>query len=373
MITQALKAHLRFVKSSGPNNLGGPCPFHKGGRERKPSFYMNVSSGLFYCHTCHVKGTFVQFLKRVGAPTSEIDLHMELASRAPKKRRQQPLKEDPGRGKHLLKESLLGVFQYMPKDLVNDGFDPKLLKQLEIGFDKEEMRITFPLRDLYGNLVGISGRSVLSEEERDMMHNEPRYKVYTKEDFLRFVKGDPEGEARYADYAIKNHHFWWNLHNVYPEAFYGKLDCVIVVEGYKACMWLLQHEIENVIAMQGNRMTREQERVITRLGCTVILLLDANEPGKEGTYDTALRLQKRGMRVLCCSYPDWAESSTQPDDLEVDELFDVLDTAENFSRWRTRPCNIHLDGARRLRREFEGTFTRGRSRRKGAAGRGGGR
>lgn len=325
VVYQEAKRHLRYVKSSGPNNIGGPCPFHKGGQEKKPSFYMNLENGLFYCHTCHAKGTFVQFLKRMGTPSAIIDSALELDRRAPKRRKRETYS---GLGEHTLNEGLLGVFKYLPKDLVKAGFDKDLLERLEIGFDREEMRITFPIRDLHGSLVGINGRTVIDEY--------PRYKVYKSPDILKYAPDDAGVKARYERYDIKNHHFLWNMHNVYPVAFFEDLDTVIIVEGYKACIWLLQHDIDNVVALQGSRMTQAQESVLSRLGVTVILFLDNNQAGKEGTFDTGRRLRKRGLKVLAVDYPEWCDENAQPDNLDQPDILGVLDAAEDWHFWRQR-------------------------------------
>lgn len=340
-VRRAAERYLRFVKMSGPNNIGGPCPFHKGGMEKKPSFYMHLETGVYFCHSCHAKGTFIQFLRAMGSSPEQIDTVMEMERRRPK-RRFDLSKEDVGRGKHILNETLLGVFQFCPVSLVDAGFDERLLKKLEVGFDKEEMRITFPVRDLYGNLVGISGRTVVDEY--------PRYKVYKSPDLLKYAPDDPEVKARYAAYDIKNHEFLWNMHNVWPQAFHGDLDTLIIVEGYKACIWLLQQDIENVVALQGSRMTRVQERILSRLGATIILLLDANKAGREGSLDTGRRLRQRGLDVLVCSYPEEFGEGAQPDNLDQPEILGVLDAAEDWHYWRQKPCNIHLEAGRRSAR-----------------------
>jgi len=38
------------------------CPFHKGGNERTPSFFINPFKNMFYCQACNVKGGIVQYL-----------------------------------------------------------------------------------------------------------------------------------------------------------------------------------------------------------------------------------------------------------------------------------------------------------------------
>jgi len=326
-VRQAAERYLRFVKMSGPNNIGGPCPFHKGGLEKNPSFYIHLDTGVYYCHSCHAKGTFIQFLRAMGTSPEEVDTVLELSRRQPR-RTYDPARDMLGRGDIILNEALLGVFEYCPVSLLEQGFSEKLLKRLEIGFDLEQQRITFPIRDLYGNLVGISGRTVVDEF--------PRYKVYKSDDLVKYAPDDPEIKARYERYDIKNHNFLWNMHNVWPQAFHGALDTVIVVEGYKACIWMLQQDIDNVVALQGSRMTLVQERILSCLGGTVMLLLDNNKAGREGTVDTGARLRQRGLEVLVCSYPEGCDERAQPDNLTQPDILGVLDAAEDWHYWRQR-------------------------------------
>lgn len=347
-VEATLRKFLRFVKPSGPNNLGGPCPFHKEGKEAKPSFYMNVSNGLFFCHSCHASGTFVQFLRAMGASSYEIDSYIQYEEIKPKKTRQKP-KVDPALGEHILPEGLLGIFDYCPKGLKDAGFDPKLMQRLGVGFHKDAMRITFPIRDCYGNLVGINGRTVIDEW--------PRYKVYKADDLIALSADENEGRAKYSGYDIKNHNFLWNMHNVFPRAFYGDLDCIIIVEGYKACMWLLQHGVDNVVALQGSRMTRTQELVLSRMNVSYILFLDNNKAGREGAYNTAERLRKNRKHVFCVNYPEEMSSETQPDSLDEEEIMSVLDDANPFHIWRQQPWNIHLAEQSRTRKGCADTRT----------------
>ena len=328
---------LRYVKMSGPDDIGGPCPFHKGGMEKNPSFYISLKTGVFYCHSCKAKGTFIQFLKRFNAPPTLIDSILELGRREPKYKAR--VKLSPGIGEHVLNEGLLGVFQYCPTDLVKEGFDAKLLQKLEVGFDKNEMRIIFPIRDLYGNLIGLSGRTVTNDY--------PRYKVYKSTDILKYAPDDPEVIARYKVYDVKNHDHLWNLHNVYPSAFYGDTDTLIIVEGYKACIWLLQQGLDNVVALQGSSITQAQCQLLGRLGVTIIMFLDNDQAGKDGTYTAGYWIRKRGLRVLAVTYPEWCDETTQPDNLEQPEILDVLDTAEDWHYWRTKNDGV-LSKAKKL-------------------------
>jgi hypothetical protein len=344
VIYREAERRLRYIKPSGTDDIGGPCPFHKGGMEQNPSFYISLKTGQFFCHSCKARGTFVQFLKRFNAPPTLIDSILELGRREPEYK--QRVKLGAGIGEHVLNEGLLGVFQYCPTDLVKEGFDEKLLQELEVGFDKAEKRIIFPIRDLYGSLVGLSGRTVIGEY--------PRYKVYKSPDILKYAPDDHKVKARYRAYDIKNHDHLWNMHSVYPSAFFGELDTVIVVEGYKACIWMLQQGFENVVALQGSSLTQAQGQLLGRLGTTIILFLDNNKAGKEGTYTAGWWLRRRGLHVLAVTYPDWCDEHAQPDDLEQPDILDVLDTAEDWHFWRNKNDAILIEAKKLIRSKGPG-------------------
>jgi DNA primase len=123
---------------------------------------------------------------------------------------------------------------------------------------------------------------------------------------------------------------------VYPKLFYTDLDMVIVVEGYKACLWMLQQGFDNTVALQGSRMSTSQEALLAKHDGWVILFLDNNKAGKEGTDDTGTRLIARGQRVLVCNYPDEYEEQAQPDNLSKDEIQHTLDTAMPLNDWKDK-------------------------------------
>jgi hypothetical protein len=58
------KFKLEHVSSSAGWNYRTSCPFHKGGHERTPSFFINATNNRYYCQACGVTGGIVQFISK---------------------------------------------------------------------------------------------------------------------------------------------------------------------------------------------------------------------------------------------------------------------------------------------------------------------
>ena len=139
----------------------------------------------------------------------------------------------------------------------------------------------------------------------------------------------------YKRYDFHKKNFLWNMDRVYPEAFHGDLDHVFVVEGYKACLWLIQHGAWNTVALMGTYLSSMQQRLLSRLGATIVFLLDNTELAEKGAYEAGKWLAASNT-VRVCNYPEEAREGAQPDDLGADDLIETLETAENFLSWRIR-------------------------------------
>jgi len=323
-VLEIAQKYLTKIKKTGAENIMAVCPFHlsDGQPETTPSFTMSLTKGLYFCFACQERGNLHMFLRNVGVSKLVIERHFrplldQISSFTPKK-------PDPLRpavfDKNPLPESLLGLFDYCPTGLVNEGFPEELLQRYDIGFDRDHMRITFPLRDLNGKLVGISGRTVVEDF--------PRYKVYDKE-YERW--GFP---FRRTDKRI----VLWNADRVYPIAFFQSNAKVVVVEGFKACLRLLQHGFPNTVALLGTHLSFEQQWVLERIGGEVYLMLDNNEWGQRGTARVGAKLAA-SLTVKVVEYP---EEKQQPSDLGPTEIQDAMNSAEDFHLWVTKEKNRWL-------------------------------
>lgn len=334
MADHVAQEHLRLVRIK-EDFIAAACPFHKDGQETHPSFWINRTVGNWGCFSCTAQGGSLKWLlRKLGISNKGIEAQLEEAEKEGKQLREidKLAKKKKARkefkGEFILPEALLGVYDWLPTKLVEEGFTQETLLQHDIGFDQENERITFPIRDLFGNLIGISGRAIVP-------FNLPRYLVYSGK---RIVKGkEVPGELGewYSDYSnegMRNH--LWGMHEIYEDIFNSTDGQLIIVEGYKARMWLVQHGWLNTVALMGSRMSATQERIVRKLGCETFIFLDNDRAGREGTRKICQRLGISTFPVYKCNYPETYETEVedsedlQPDDLIDAELEQVLNTAQ---------------------------------------------
>lgn len=306
---------LSKVRKSGATQIMAICPFHMrpdGSPERNPSFTMNLQSGLYHCFSCHESGNLQMFLRNVGV--TRVIIEKKYRALIDAVQEYAPTKVDPlrpelsGLENSPIPEEILGLFEYCPEDLILEGYDEGLLQRLDIGFDTVHMRVTYPLRTLDGTLVGISGRRV--DEAKG-----PRYKVYDVE----FEAWDLPVHKTYKS------HLLWNGHQVYPMTTYMRGVPIIVVEGFKACMRVIQAGVPNVVAIIGSMLSNRQKWLLERMAGEVWWFLDNNGAGFEGTVVAGRTI---GVPSRIVPY-----DADQPSDLRVHEVQLALSHVIDFHRW----------------------------------------
>lgn len=318
--------HLERVRIKS-DFISAACPFHKAGKERRPSFWISRETGAWGCFTCGERGSNLKWLlKGLGVSSVRIESQLEEAEKEYRKTwdlekaRARKKARKPFKGDRTLPDSLLGVYDFAPLDLVDAGFDKKLLREHDIGFDRRNNRITFPIRDLFGNLVGISGRATMIGEE-------PKYLVYSGR---RIVDGKEvlgelgEWYPEYSNEGVRDH--LWRMDKCYQRIMdnEGGEEQLIIVEGYKAALWLVQHGWINTVALMGARMSPVQERIVRSLGVETFVFLDNNRPGRKGSRQICQRIAVSTFPVYEVSYPEYCSEDAQPDDLGEEELEEAL-------------------------------------------------
>lgn len=311
--------------------ISAACPFHKEGQERHPSFWISRSRGNWGCFTCSASGSSLRWLlKEMGIRSSTIDAQLKEAEKHAERYREldkvrsRKKARKAFKGDFVLPDALLGVYEWLPVDLVEEGFDPAILKEHDVGFDRKKNRITWPIRDLYGNLIGISGRATLIGEQPKYLVYNGRRVIEGKEDLGELGEWYPE----YSNDGVRDH--LWRLDKCWARLM-GDLDGqeqLILVEGYKAALWLVQYDWLNTVALMGARMSAAQERIIRKLGVPVFVFLDNNRPGRRGSAQVCRKLAVSSFPVFEVRYPEYLGEDAQPDDLSEAELDETLSKAQ---------------------------------------------
>jgi hypothetical protein len=329
VVDRIAQEHLEGVRIKA-EFISARCPFH--GVDRHPSFWVERSTGRWGCFSCSAKGSSIRWLlKELGVKNNGIENAIKEAekdrSHASAILNLQRLQKAKSSftGTSILPEALLGLWNNCPVALLEAGFKIEELERHDIGFDDKRKRITFPIRDIEGNLIGISGRTVTGAW--------PKYKVYqgyhdAVDSYGKTFRSPGELGAWFPNYSstdIRNHLYRGNF--VFHTLFNNQSDYLIVVEGYKASLWLVQMGYEHTVALMGAKMSAGQERIIRRMGVATYILLDNNDAGKTGADSIGRQLGNCSFPVYQCHYPQDASDSAQPDDLTKEAVEEMLNSA----------------------------------------------
>lgn len=148
----------------------------------------------------------------------------------------------------VLPESVLLEYVQLPhQKWIDEGLSYKTLVLFNVGYCMSTDRITIPLKNKNGKIVGIKGRYVGDDEE---VLDGKKY-IY-----LHPCNGGWE---------------LFNLHRALPHIEEKKQ--VIVVEAEKSCMFLTQYGFPNCVAIGGSNLTEQQIRMLKNLGMDVEIVL----------------------------------------------------------------------------------------------------
>lgn len=292
------------LKRSGKNFVG-VCPFHD---DTSPSMFVSPDKQIYKCFACGASGnvfTFVQNYENIEfkqAVKKVCDLtgqKVEGLSNEVFKKFVDPEKEvlykifedltkyymyllHSTEGKDALDylrkrgidDSIIEEFQigYSPADsrasikyLQNKGYKNDDIIKAGIGafrngevFDMYSNRVTFPLCDSYGRVIGYSARKISNDP------NEAKYRN-TNETPL-FHKSDVLYHYHKADKTARKDGF------------------VYVLEGFMDVIALYRIGIKSAVAIMGTALTQEHIKLLKKLNCEIRMSLDGDLPGQMATY-----------------------------------------------------------------------------------------
>jgi len=281
----------------------GLCPFHN---EKTPSFTVNPERGIYKCFGCSKGGDIFDFTMEIEGLTFPEALKL-LAEQAgvvlEEKTGQQPVQSGPS------KVTLYGLNTYVAKlwhtilaqhpkaqpardYLLARGLTPDSIINFQIGFaptssttlaglqkagfssadiraagdpSKFQNRITFPIADITGRIVGFTGRIFQPESE----NQGPKY--WNTPETLLFNKSRTVFALHLAKQAIQ------------------KEDLAILAEGQMDVIMLHQAGYNQAVASSGTALTAQQLRLIARFSTNIAFAYDGDHAGREAT--------KRGLEL----------------------------------------------------------------------------
>ena len=139
--------------------------------------------------------------------------------------------------------------------------------------------IIFPLYDAYGEPVGISGRSMLNDEERSIL-------------CLSKYKN--------SKYKKTNHLFGLNL----ARESILKEQNVFVVEGFFDQISMYDAGIKNTVAVCGTAFSKNHFLSVARYSDKVSIFLDRDESGQKSAESIYNKYVNRGLKLRFLKLPD---------------------------------------------------------------------
>ncbi|MCK5806931.1 MAG: DNA primase [Mycoplasmataceae bacterium] len=282
-------------------NYWGVCPFHN---DSNPSMSVSQEKQMFKCFSCNAGGgvfNFVQDIEKISFPEamkkigSKVGIEVKVASSAPRYNvtQQQVVKAlndamdfyqlmiETDEGEKALEYcDSRGLDQitrekfrigYAPMDklvdyLVNKkGYDEATLINASLmnSFNKDffKNRLIFGITNNFGDIIGLSGRTLTNEDSKYI--NSAQSVVFTKSKILYNYKNAKD--------AIR------------------KAGNVIVVEGFMDVIALSKAGIDNVVAIMGTALTRENINFLK--GIDVTLMFDSDNAGIRATVKSIKELQ----------------------------------------------------------------------------------
>jgi DNA primase len=353
-IVEIVSAHTDLQQRG--QDYWGNCPFHD---ERTPSFKVNPRDKLYYCFGCEASGDVFRFVEeKEGLDfASAVESLAERYGVELKRENEDPRAEERRRRKARLWELLERTAKFYErylweapkaekarKYLESRGLGEEVLRRFGVGmapsawdqvltgsqragfkvdellaagliqkgrqgghYDRFRSRITFPIRDQRGRVLGFGARA-LSADSKPKYLNSPEGELYRKSHTLYGIDRarGPIAKARRA----------------------------IVVEGYTDVLALHQAGIEEAVAIMGTAITPEQITMLAGLTESVVLALDADRAGA----DAMIRAQKvaggKSLELKVAAMPEGEDPADLLQGSTPDRLMELVDGAIDLPSFR---------------------------------------
>lgn len=205
----------------------------------------------------------------------------------------------------LFPQDLRELFELIdPKELRSAG----IIKNASASVFKTQ-DLVMPIKDVYNNYIAMSGRTLLSEQEREK-----------------------RGIVKYMNSVYKKSHHLFGLN--FAKNSILKRNVVYVVEGYFDVIMPHQKGLENVVATCGAFLSIRHVALLSRYTNNIVIVMD-NEPEAQEKARRAVEKNHYEGINLTFRNPLQNESAKDVDEYlrthSVEELNSLLDIEENYA------------------------------------------
>ncbi|HTY22994.1 MAG TPA: DNA primase [Desulfomonilaceae bacterium] len=311
-IVQVISGYVDLKKAG--KDYRGLCPFHG---EKAPSFYVSPAKGIFHCFGCATGGSVFNFIMKIEnisfveavrllARRYGITLPTEVVRSGDGDERSRLLKIVQAAqayfretlntnlkateylinrgvphdwldriGFGFARDSWDGMERHLRKLGVNmrDAAGLGLVRQRENGgyYDYFRSRVTIPIWDLGGHIVGFGGRAFGNGEPKYL--NSPDSPLFRKRNILYGLDA--------ARNAIRSE------------------GAIVIVEGYFDQISLRIRGLEHVVAPLGTSLALEQVKLIKRYTTEVITVFDGDDAGLSAVRRSIPLFLAEGIEARC--------------------------------------------------------------------------
>lgn len=348
------------LKKRGANYVG-LCPFHN---EKTPSFNVNPARGIFKCFGCGEGGDSVAFLMKHEHYTypealrwlaERYHIHIEETEATPEEKAAQSerdrvfhvnefaqkyfqnllFNDEQGRstGLSYFEERCLreDTIRKWGLGYCKDSWDDFCTAAKAEGFSEEDMvaagvviknentgkvydrfrgRVTFPIYNVGGRVLGFSARILTSDKTKAKYVNSPESIIYTK------------GKVLFGLHLAKD--------------AIVKEDLCYLVEGNMDAVMMYQNGVKNVVATSGTALTEQQTSMIKRYTRNVTVLYDGDSAGIKATFKAVNIFLEHGLNVRTVLFPDGEDPDSFARKHTMDEFQNFLkENSQNFIIYKT--------------------------------------
>ena len=331
------------------NNYVAPCPFHKSGQERTPSFTVSKDKQIFNCFACNKGGNVfsfimdyqgVGFLEAVKTVADKVGIEFKYNTKNTKTETYKKEFETMDLAcKFYLNNLNTKNGVEAKKYLLDRGIDDEIIKEFEIGLSTQNRtslydfltkqgvelqtidniglinkngvdiydtflnRIMIPIKNINGQVVGFTGR---------IYHDEDQAKYVNSKETVIFKKSEI-------------------IFNFDKAKNYAKQEKqIIVVEGNMDAIKMFASGIKNVVALQGTSLTKFQLDVFKKLNIPVIVMLDNDAAGLNATLKNGELLHNYGIETKVVRLTGYKDPDEYVRGNGVEALISNINNATTF-------------------------------------------